>query len=142
MFCAVTAALIVALALSPALTSRPAAQRAEGGDAMSNRVTIKVGKKTFTATLADNPTRRRVGEAAAAVDDDEGAERDSGLALCAVSPVVRSGRLDSGCVEWALTRIHRVGSDQNDPLFRSQRDQRLDPRGAPRRHRAGDERHN
>ena len=55
------AALTATLALSPGWESRPVAQRAES-HAMSNRATIAVGKKTFTATLEDNATAAALGK--------------------------------------------------------------------------------
>ena len=53
---AMAAALIVTLVVDRAWVSQPAAQQAEGKKAMNSRVTIKVGGKPFTATLADNAT--------------------------------------------------------------------------------------
>ena len=61
MLYAVIAALTATLALSPGWESRPVAQRAES-HAMSNRVTITIGKKTFTATLEDNATAAALGK--------------------------------------------------------------------------------
>ena len=53
---ATTAALIVAVALNPAWAAQPSAQRSQSNGAMNHRVTVKVGNKSFTATLADNAT--------------------------------------------------------------------------------------
>lgn len=50
------AALIVMLALAPGGRFQPTGQRSENGDVMSNRITIRIADKPFTATLADNPT--------------------------------------------------------------------------------------
>jgi hypothetical protein len=53
---ALAATVVIALTLGVASASPPSAQRTEGRTAMSNRISITVGARTFAATLTDNPT--------------------------------------------------------------------------------------
>jgi hypothetical protein len=54
--CALVAAFVAALPLGAAPASQPSAERKEGQPRMSNRIVIKVGARTFAATLTDNAT--------------------------------------------------------------------------------------